>query len=68
MNDVKVIDYPKFLTYIPDTLTRSFVIPAGQNDEFNIVVPLSLKGVTSYFNSRKPTLMKRLKKKENHMI
>ena len=56
MNDVKVFDCPKFLTDSPDALTHSIIIPPAEGDDYNIAVPLSLKGVTSYFNTRKPTL------------
>ena len=56
MNDVKVFDCPKFLTDNPDALSHSIVIPSLEGDNSNVVVPLSLSGVTSYFNTRKPTL------------
>ena len=56
MNDVKVFDYPKFLTDSPDALTHSIIISPNEGDNYNMAVPLSLKGVTSYFNKRKPTL------------
>ena len=47
MNDVTVFDCPKFLTDSPDALTHSIIIPPTEGDNYNIAVPLSLKGVTS---------------------
>ena len=56
MNDVKVFDCPKFLTESPTVLSHSLVIPSNEGDDYNVGVPLSLNGVTSYFDTRKPTL------------
>ena len=56
MNDVKVFDCPKFLTDNPVAHTHSIFIPPIEGDDLPIAVPLSLHGVTSYFDTRKPTL------------
>ncbi|KAI2503149.1 hypothetical protein MHU86_11340 [Fragilaria crotonensis] len=55
LNDVKINDTPRFLTDNPDELTHSIVIPMADSDE-PFVIPLSLKGVSSSFPTRKPTI------------
>ncbi|KAI2502386.1 hypothetical protein MHU86_12043 [Fragilaria crotonensis] len=55
LNDVKINDTPRFLTDNPDELTHSIVIPMTDSDE-PFVIPLSLKGVSSSFPTRKPTI------------
>ena len=53
MNDVKVDETPKFLAENPtDTMHAIFSKDA---DGIQVTIPLSLKGVTSYFLTRKPT-------------
>jgi hypothetical protein len=55
LNDVKVNETPRFLTDTLDELTHSIVIPMADSDE-PYVIPLSLKGVSSSFPTRKPTI------------
>jgi hypothetical protein len=52
MNDVKVDEVPKFLAENPNDQTHALCFP----NEQGYTIPLSLKGVTSYFPTRKPTL------------
>lgn len=49
-NGVTVNERPKHCTPIPTHEDHSIIIPDG-----NYMIPLDLKGVTSYFPSRKPT-------------
>ena len=56
MNDVKVFDCPEFLTDNHNIVTHGISIPPYEDNEHNATVPLELKGVTSYFNTRKPTI------------
>ncbi len=51
MNDVKVDECPRYLADNPDDNSHSIHFP---NDD-NFLIPLYLHGVTSYFNTRKPT-------------
>jgi hypothetical protein len=51
MNDVKVDECPRYLADNPDDNSHSIRFP---NDD-NFLIPLYLHGVTSYFNTRKPT-------------
>ena len=53
MNDVKVDDKPKFLT--EDPTNESHAISCEDNTGTQINITLDLKGVTSYFPTRKPT-------------
>ena len=53
MNDVKLDDKPKFLT--EDPTDESHAIPCKDNTGILVNITLSLKGVTSYFATRKPT-------------
>ena len=52
VNDVEVNDCPKFLHPNPTETTHSIVI--HEKDD-SLIIPLSLKGVTSYFPTRIPT-------------
>ena len=53
MNDVKLDDKPKFLT--EDPTNESHAISCKDNMGTLINIALELKGVTSYFPTRKPT-------------
>ena len=53
MNDVKLDDKPKFLT--EDPTDESHAISCEDNTATLVNISLSLKGVTSYFPTRKPT-------------
>lgn len=53
LNDVEVNDKPKFLERTPTDKSHAIVVKNGYGDE--VVIPLKLKGVTSYFETRKPT-------------
>ena len=55
LNDVRIKECPKFLTENPTIASHSVVIPSTEEGT-DILIPLSLKGVTSYFPTRKPTL------------
>ena len=55
LNDVKINETPRFLTDTLDELTHSIVIPMADRDE-PYVIPLSLKGVSSSFPTRTPTI------------
>ena len=50
MNDVKVDETPKFLTENPTDLMHA--ISGKDADGIQVTIPLSLKGVTSYFPTR----------------
>ena len=52
LNDVEVNDCPKFVHDNPTDKTHTITVK-GDND--TLVIPLSLKGVTSYFPTRIPT-------------
>ena len=53
VNDIKVNDVPKFLSDEPTDQTHAIVIPVQDQDD--VVIPLSIEGVTSYFPTRRPT-------------
>ena len=53
-NDVELDEKPKFLTKNPTE--KSHAIAMEDVDGNQLVIPLHLKGVTSYFSSRKPTI------------
>ena len=53
MNDFKLDDKPKFLTEAP--INESHAISCEDNTGTLINISLELKGVTSYFPTRKPT-------------
>ena len=52
LNDVEVNDVPKFMVKHPTEKTHAIVASDGAGE---VVIPLKLKGVTSYFNTWKPT-------------
>lgn len=54
LNDIEVDEKPKFLTDAPTEKTHAISIPSLDQDE-PYVISLSIKGVTSYFPTRKPT-------------
>ena len=56
MNDVKVNEKPKFFCKTPTDESHSLIIQNEDNEEDNLLIPLSLNGVTSYFNTRKPSV------------
>ena len=51
-NDVEVDEKPKYLTEAPTEKSHAVVVT---NDNSRLVIPLQLRGVSSYFDSRKPT-------------
>ena len=53
MNDVKVDKTPKFLTENPTDITHA--VSGKDADGIQVTIPLSLKGVSSYFLTRKST-------------
>ena len=53
MNDIKVDKTLKFLTKNPTDIMHA--ISGMDADGIQVTIPLSLKGVTSYFPTRKPT-------------
>eukprot|EP00934_Nitzschia_sp_Nitz4_P001810 Nitzschia sp. Nitz4//scaffold191_size41780//52//5493//NITZ4_007461-RA/size41780-processed-gene-0.69-mRNA-1//1//CDS//3329540163//1810//frame0 len=55
LNDVIVRDVPKFLVENPDEETHAITFPETKTSQ-RYTISLSLRGVTSYFPSRKPTL------------
>ena len=55
LNGVKIFDCPKFLIRTPAALHHIIILPPRYGEE-KLVIPLSLKGVASYFNTIKPTL------------
>ena len=52
LNDVKEDETPKFLTKNPTDMTHA--ISGKDADVIQVTIPSSLKGVTSYFPTRKP--------------
>ena len=55
MNDVMVNDVPKFMTKDATEKTHAIVFGAGSGTGDELIIPLSLQGVTSYFPCRKVT-------------
>jgi hypothetical protein len=53
LNDVRCELCPKFLARRPTDTTHTISIPDDGDDDY--VIPLQLKGVTSFFPTRKPT-------------
>ena len=53
LNDVRVDECPKFLARNATDKTHAIVIGEGKSQEY--LIPLSLRGVTSYFPTRKPS-------------
>lgn len=54
MNNVEVKDVPKFLARVLTVNTHAITILWPNQDDY--IIPLSLKVVTSYFNTGKPTM------------
>ena len=55
-NDLRVNDEPKYMVPNPTDSHHAINIPLiGDNEDDSLLIPLSLKGVTSYFPTRKPT-------------
>jgi hypothetical protein len=54
VNDVTVDKCPKFLHSTPTDTTHTIIV---QDDTTKLVIPLSLRGVTSYFPTRVPTAL-----------
>ena len=54
-NDVRVNDEPKFMIPTPTDNHHDIVINGIYQYQQPINIPLSIKGVISYFPSRKPT-------------
>ena len=54
-NDVQVNDEPKFMVPTPTDNHRAILILGIDQDQQPLNIPLSIKGVISYFPSRKPT-------------
>ena len=56
MNGVKLNELPKFLADDPDESTHALQVGDPLDSGHPLTIPLSLKGVTSYFRVRKPTI------------
>ena len=56
LNDVRVNDQPKFLTENPSDDTHAIILPDPESKDGKYIIPLSFKGVTSTFPTRKPTV------------
>ena len=55
LNDVMVNDIPKFMTETPTERDHAIIVSDPEtNDE--LIIPLTIRGVTSTFPTRKPTL------------
>ena len=52
LNEVEVDEKPKFLTNNPTEKSHAVVL---KNEKEELLIPLHLSGVTSYFATRKPT-------------
>ena len=53
-NDVRVNDEPNFISPTPTENHHAIVINGIDQDQQLIKIPLSIRGVISYFPSRKP--------------
>ena len=53
LNEIRVDECPKFLTKNATDKSHAIVINDGTKEEY--LIPLSLRGVTLYFPTRKPT-------------
>ena len=58
MNDIRVNDEPKSLALNPTEYHHAIVLqtPEGNEQVQELIIPLALSGVFSYFEARKPTL------------
>ena len=56
LNDVVVNEVPRFLTEEVTDHTRSFLVIPIEDESTPYVIPLSVRGVTSTFPTRKPTV------------
>eukprot|EP00804_Cyclotella_cryptica_P019398 CCRYP_006588-RA/>CCRYP_006588-RA protein AED:0.13 eAED:0.13 QI:0/0/0/1/0.75/0.6/5/0/864 len=56
LNGIKISELPKFLAEDPDESTHSLQVVDPLDDSSPLFIPLSLTGVTSYFQVRKPTI------------
>ena len=54
LNDVHVSECPKFLHPTPSDYTHAITLNQGNDDEY--IIPLQLRGVTSVFPTRKPSI------------
>ena len=54
LNGIAVSECPKFLHPTPTDRTHAITIRRDDDDDY--IIPMQLKGVTSYFPTRKPTL------------
>ena len=54
MAEVRINELPKFLAEDPDENTHDIIVDGLLNPNEPLIVRLVLKGVTSYFLSRKP--------------
>ena len=52
--DVEINELPKFLAKNPDERTHAVVVDDPVSNE-PLIIPLEIKGVTSFFPTRKPT-------------
>ena len=55
LNDVIVNDIPKFLTETPTELDHAIIVNNVETND-QLVIPLAIRGVTSTFPTRKPTM------------
>jgi hypothetical protein len=55
MHDVKINECPRFLSGAPNDESHSIFCPKAEDFAEGYRIPLHLHGVTSYFNTRKPT-------------
>ena len=55
VNDIEVNERPKFLTHSPTDSSHVIIVPS-EGCDVRLTIPLSLKGLTSYFPTRKPTM------------
>ena len=54
MEGVRINDIPKFLAEDPDEKTHAIIVNDPLNQNEHLIIQLVLKGVTSYFPSKKP--------------
>ena len=53
---VKINELPKFLADKPDDETHAIVVGNPLDTDESLIIPLMIKGVTSYFPTRKPSM------------